>query len=99
MLRPVSCCLQVYLDVEDKPEVGEGLNRAAEVTLHKVYKLDKATNRPSTDPADFEKYERKLKKLAAAQSARFISYNGKSGTWVFEVEHFSRCASCHGLRE
>ena len=92
MLRPVSCCLQVYLDVEDKPEVGEGLNRAAEVTLHKVYKLDKATNRPSTDPADFEKYERKLKKLAAAQGARFVSYDGRSGTWVFEVEHFSRCA-------
>ena len=97
-----SCChhiclqsawrLQVYLDEEDKPEVGEGLNRAAEVTLHKVFKLDRATNRPSTAPADIEKYERKLKRLAASQSARFVSYNGRTGTWVFEVEHFSRQA-------
>ena len=80
--------------------MGEGLNRAAEVTLHKVFKLDKATGRPSTAPADIEKYERKLKKLAASQSARFISYSGHTGTWVFEVEHFSRralrraCACC-----
>ena len=80
--------------------MGEGLNRAAEVTLHKVFKLDKTTNRPSTAAADIEKYERKLKKLAASQSARFISYNGRTGTWVFEVEHFSRqalpkaCAWC-----
>lgn len=72
--------------------MGEGLNRAAEVTLHKVFKLDKATNRPTTEPGEIEKYERKLKKLAASQSARFISYNGRTGTWVFEVEHFSRCA-------
>ena len=72
--------------------MGEGLNRAAEVTLHKVFKLDRATNRPSTAPADIEKYERKLKKLAASQSARFVSYSGRTGTWVFEVEHFSRQA-------
>ena len=95
----------MYLDEEDKPEVGQGLNRAAEVMLHKVFKLDKATNRPSTAPADIEKYERKLKKLAASQSARFISYNGRNGTWVFEVEHFSRqalsrpCAYCRGKPE
>ena len=87
--------LQVYLDDSDKPEIGEELNRAAEVTLHKIYKVDKTTNRPSTDPADFEKYERKLKKLSASQGARYISYEGRSGTWVFEVEHFSRCVSCH----
>lgn len=81
------------MEEADKPEVGEGLNRAAEVTLHRVFRLDKATNRPVTDPSNLEKYERKLKRVAAAQGARFISYDGKTGTWVFEVEHFSRCCS------
>lgn len=78
------------MEEADKPEAGEGLNRAAEVTLHKVYRLQKVTNRPVTEPADIEKYERKLKRVAAAQGARFISYDGKTGTWVFKVEHFSR---------
>lgn len=83
---------QVYLEEADKPPVGEGLNRRAEVTLHKVWRMDKATNRPSTDPEAISRFERKLKKLAAEQSARFLSYSAESGTWVFEVDHFSRRA-------
>jgi nuclear pore complex protein Nup98-Nup96 len=84
--------VQVYLDEADKPDIGEGLNKAAEVTLHKVFRMDKATNQPTTDPDAIARFERKLKKLAADQSARFISYKPDSGTWVFEVDHFSRCA-------
>ena len=83
---------QVYLEEADKPAVGEGLNKGAEVTLHKVWRMDKATNRPTTDPEAISRFERKLKKLAAEQSARFLSYSADSGTWVFEVDHFSRRA-------
>ena len=83
-------CQQVYLEEADKPAVGEGLNRPAEVTLHKVWRMDKATNRPTTDAEAISRFERKLKKLAADQSARFISYSAETGTWVFEVDHFSR---------
>lgn len=82
--------LQVYLDENEKPEIGEGLNKCAEVTLQKVYRIDKATNRPTTDKDAIARFERKLKKLAADQSARFISYDADTGTWVFEVEHFSK---------
>jgi nuclear pore complex protein Nup98-Nup96 len=82
--------LQVYLDENEKPEIGEGLNKCAEVTLQKVYRIDKATNRPTTDKDAIARFERKLKKLAADQSARFISYYADTGTWVFEVEHFSK---------
>ena len=86
------CRAQVYLDEGSKPEVGEGLNREAEVTLLKVFRMDKATQRPSTDPTAIEKFTKKLKKLTSEQGARFISYNPEGGIWKFEVEHFSRCA-------
>ncbi|EIE19460.1 C-terminal autoproteolytic domain of nucleoporin nup98, partial [Coccomyxa subellipsoidea C-169] len=82
--------VEVYLDENEKPEIGEGLNKGAEVTLQKVYRIDKATNRPTTDKDAIARFERKLKKLAADQSARFVSYDADTGTWVFEVEHFSK---------
>ncbi|BDA43587.1 Nuclear pore complex protein Nup98-Nup96 [Coccomyxa sp. Obi] len=82
--------VEVYLDENEKPEIGEGLNKSAEVTLHKVFRIDKATNRPTTDKEAIARFERKLKKLSADQNARFVSYNADTGTWVFEVEHFSK---------
>lgn len=82
--------VEVYLDDENKPEVGDGLNRPAEVTMLKVFKIDKETGRPTQDPESVERFTRKLKKVAAEQGARFVSYDGASGTWKFEVEHFSR---------
>ena len=82
--------VEVYLDDEIKPEVGDGLNRPAEVTMLKVFKMDKETGRPTQDPEAVERFSRKLKKVAAEQGARFILYDGASGTWKFEVEHFSK---------
>ncbi len=55
-----------------------------------VFRMDKDTNRPTTDREAIARFERKLKKLAAGQSARFVSYAPDVGTWVFEVDHFSR---------
>ncbi|KAK9845938.1 hypothetical protein WJX81_006497 [Elliptochloris bilobata] len=82
--------VEVYLKEEDRPPVGEGLNRAAEVTLMNVFRIDSATHRPTTDPEAIERYKRKLKKVVADQGARFIGYDAKEGVWRFEVEHFSR---------
>lgn len=36
------------------------------------------------------RFARKLKKVTAEQGARFVSYDAPSGTWKFEVEHFSK---------
>lgn len=82
--------VEVYLNESQKPEVGQGLNRPAVVTLHKVLKIDKATGRPTSDPDAIDKFRRKLKRAAAGQSAKFVSYDPQDGTWVFEVEHFSK---------
>lgn len=82
--------IEVYLDDNEKPDVGFGLNRPAEITMLKVFKTDKASGKPIKDPEVVERFARKLKKVSAEQGARFISYDGETGAWKFEVEHFSR---------
>lgn len=67
-----------------------GVCALPQVTLQKVFKIDKATNKPTTDSEAVDRFVRKLKKTAAEQNARFVSYNAETGVWKFEVEHFSR---------
>ncbi len=82
--------VDVYPDDSEKPPVGRGLNCPAVITLNGVYKMDKATGKPTKDPELVEKYSKKLKSICARDSAKFISYDGETGVWKFEVEHFSR---------
>ena len=84
--------LQVHNE-DDRPEAGQALNKPAEVTLLNVYKRDKATGDAQKDPASVDAYVRRLKKLAAKQSSRFLDYDVQGGVWRFEVEHFSRCTT------
>jgi hypothetical protein len=56
----------------------------------KVFKTDNATGEPTKDPEVVEKFTRKLKRICAEQGAKFMSYDGETGEWQFEVEHFSR---------
>jgi len=82
--------IDVYPEASVKPPVGQSLNCPAVVTMLKVFKIDKATGKPTKDPEAVEKYMRKLKRVCAEQGAKFISYDGETGEWKFEVEHFSR---------
>ncbi|KAK2078505.1 hypothetical protein QBZ16_003345 [Prototheca wickerhamii] len=82
--------VEVYLEGPDKPPVGTGLNRPAEVTMLRVHKMDRATGQPTADPAALDAFARKLRRVSAEQGARFVSYDAKTGTWRFQVEHFSR---------
>ncbi|KAK9808458.1 hypothetical protein WJX73_007966 [Symbiochloris irregularis] len=82
--------VEVYLEGSSRASVGEGLNKPAEVTLYGVYKKNKATGQPVTDPEDIEAYRKRLKRLAAGQKSRFVSYEPQGGVWCFEVDHFSR---------
>ena len=84
--------MQVYLDEHARAEVGEGLNKPAEVTLYGVYKRDKDTGQPVTDPEAIENYRKRLRRLAASQKSRFLEYEPQGGLWRFEVDHFSRLA-------
>jgi nuclear pore complex protein Nup98-Nup96 len=73
-------CVTVYGDVADKPPVGHGLNKAAEVTLLLDLK-------EFPEPGIFDGM---LRCRTKKQGARFVSFSPLNGKWKFEVDHFSR---------
>lgn len=81
--------VMVYMDERDKPPVGEGLNKASEVTLLNVKCIDKLGNRYINGPK-VDKYREMLIKKAKEQGAEFVSYDPVEGEWKFRVQHFSR---------
>ncbi|XP_078401075.1 nuclear pore complex protein Nup98-Nup96 isoform X1 [Cetorhinus maximus] len=87
----------VYLDDEKKPPVGEGLNRRAEVTLDGVWPTDKSTRCLIKSPERLMEmgFEERLESSSRKQGARFLEYRSETGSWVFEVTHFSK----YGLQD
>lgn len=74
---------------EDKPEVGNGLNVTAAVSLNNCWPLDKATRNPIKDPNN-ARVQQHIKKLRKKQETEFVDYEIETGTWTFKVQHFSR---------
>lgn len=72
----------VYDDENDKPAVGQGLNKAAEVVLV----LDSGIWKSKEEDVPVKK----LKQSTERQGARFISFDLATGEWKFLVQHFSR---------
>ncbi|XP_068436301.1 nuclear pore complex protein Nup98-Nup96 isoform X3 [Clinocottus analis] len=87
----------VYPDDKNKPAEGEGLNRRAEVTLDGVWPNDKTACTQIRSPERLAEmnYEGRLEKASRKQGARFLEYRAETGSWVFEVAHFSK----YGLKD
>lgn len=79
----------VYKDDSKKPPVGEGLNKAAVVTLLNIKCMNKKTGEQYTEGPRVDKYKEILVKKAEEQGAEFISFDAAKGEWKFRVKHFS----------
>ncbi|CAK9815503.1 Nuclear pore complex protein Nup98-Nup96 [Anthophora plagiata] len=82
----------IYPDDDEKPPVGQGLNRKAQVTLDRVWPHDKSLHKPITDLRRLAAmdYEEKLRRVSAKHDTRFLEYRPETGSWVFKVDHFSK---------
>lgn len=82
----------LYQDDDNKPPVGEGLNRRAQVTLDQIWPMDKTTHEPIKDPLRLESmgYESKLRRICEKRNTKFLEYRPETGSCVFKVEHFSK---------
>ncbi|KAK9452619.1 nuclear protein 96-domain-containing protein [Dipodascopsis uninucleata] len=80
--------LIVYPDDSIKPPVGQGLNVPATITLEKCYPIAKDTKEPITE-VDHPLVPTHIRRLQGVKDTEFIAYIADTGTWVFNIEHFS----------
>ncbi|XP_027158667.1 nuclear pore complex protein NUP98B-like [Coffea eugenioides] len=78
----------VYRDTTKKPQVGQGLNKPAEVSLLNVKCINKRTGKQYVEGTRVNKWIDMLKTKAEEQGAEFLSYNPVTGEWKFRVQHF-----------
>jgi len=80
--------ITVYPEEGVKPPMGKGLNVPSTLRIQNSWprvKHKKSASQVSSSPL-FEKHIERLRRVA---DTKFISYERDTGTWVFEVPHFT----------
>ncbi|CAF1191403.1 unnamed protein product [Adineta steineri] len=82
----------VYPDDNNKPSVGEELNRSARITLLGVYPTDRTTHEQITDIERIKamNYDNYLRVITKKFDGEFVKYGVDDGSWTFMVKHFTR---------
>ncbi|KAK2170352.1 hypothetical protein LSH36_3g17077 [Paralvinella palmiformis] len=84
--------ITIYPEDEEKPPTGTGLNKKAQITLHCVWPCDNNTKEYVKDVEKLAElhYQDKLERITAKIGANFLDYRPETGSWEFEVKHFSK---------
>lgn len=84
--------ITIYPDDSQKPPVGQGLNRPAEITLEHVWPRHSVTHEVIKDPKEIDKddFMTRLNLLSERQDAKLVNYFADTGKWVFSVKHFTK---------
>ncbi|KAI6197105.1 hypothetical protein M3Y94_01185700 [Aphelenchoides besseyi] len=84
--------VQVYPDDTKKPEIGEGFNRKATISLESVWPINRVTREEVRDPLSVEAqdFARQLERKCIKMDADFVDYDAENGVWTFRVRHFSK---------
>ncbi|EPY53404.1 nucleoporin Nup189 [Schizosaccharomyces cryophilus OY26] len=77
----------VYPEEGSSPQIGEGLNVPAIITLENAWPLSRETREPIKD-VNHPRYAQHLKRLQRIKETEFIDFN--EGKWTFKVQHFSK---------
>ncbi|SHO76254.1 Similar to S.cerevisiae protein NUP100 (FG-nucleoporin component of central core of the nuclear pore complex) [Malassezia sympodialis ATCC 42132] len=86
--EPLDGLLPHYVPVPKAP-LGTGLNVPARVSLEGCWPVDRATREPLKDE-QLPRVKQHIHKLRNKKETDFVSYDAVSGTWTFNVPHFSR---------
>lgn len=76
----------VYPEPGTKPQIGQGLNKQATVTMYQCWPPNGRGN--LEDPKAQDRYRRKIQQMTEKKNARFLDYDCSTGVWKFQVEHF-----------
>ncbi|XP_068145955.1 nuclear pore complex protein Nup98-Nup96-like [Drosophila tropicalis] len=84
--------ISMYPDATEKPAIGQGLNRNCQVTLDGIWPRSKNSRLDIKDPRRINEmnFEGRLRRANAESDARFLEYRPETGSWVFQVKHFSQ---------
>lgn len=91
IVRFAESSLEIYPKEDDKPPVGEGLNKAARVMLKGCWPINRASGKhePTQDKKLLHRYEKKLRKFCSSDiPIQFQSYDSNNGHWTFSALHF-----------
>lgn len=80
----------LYPDDAKKPPIGQGLNRRAQVTFDAVYPVVNGQTIKNPDGTLVTYFTENLREVCDRKGMRFLEYRPETGSFVFEVDHFSK---------
>lgn len=82
----------VYPDDTNKPPLGQGLNRPAQVTFDRVFPVVKGVTVTQPDKELVAVFAENLRQVCEKKEMTFVEYRPDTGSFVFKVAHFTRYA-------